>query len=232
MAERRDKGFPNVGDRVLAEDGSVWLFEQPGEGDPSWVQQDPGMSAAELDAREADHAALLKALSLDHRVYALAFGGVRTVKREQDLNESDPKEAFVLALATSALRDSIVGVVTGERSDLERATGTRLRAFLGDPEWGTAQSELNKLRVQVADEDVPEGVAARARAPLNELAELAGKLPPDSDARKTITAIASSRKPQPELSDKLFRELVTMGVDVETAKHAQGAASSIAQAFS
>lgn len=230
MAERREKGFPNVGERVLAEDGSVWAFVQ-GDGDPTWEQQDPGLSAAELDQREGDHAALLKALSLDHRVYALAFGGVRTVKREQDLNESDPKEAFVLALATSAMRDSIVGVVSGERSDLEKRTGARLRSFLGDPEWGTVQAELNRLRVQVTDEDTPEGVAAKARGPLNELADLAGKLPQDSDARKTITRIVSSRKPQPELADTLFRELVTSGVDVETAKHAQGAASSVAKAY-
>lgn len=233
MAKERKDGFPLVGDKVLATDGSVWLFEQPDGQDPQWTQQAPHLSADELEELDAAEAELLKRLSLAHRVFAVAFGGQRVMKRDDALNESDPPDAFVLALAQNALRDAVVAVCSDDHrpSDLEARAGTRFRAFLGDPEWGTIQSKLNEIRTRLADEDNPEGVAAKAREPLNELAELSGKLPTDSDARKTITAIASSRKAQPELADKLFRELVVMGVDVETAKRAQGAASSIAAAY-
>lgn len=233
MATQRSGGFPVVGDRVLAEDGSTWLATESeiGGDPPVWVQQDPGQSVSELDAAEAAQKAATDRLSLDHRVYALAFGGVRTVKREKDLNDTDPKEQFVLALATSAMRDSIIEVGTGQRSDLEKQTLMHLRSFLGDPEIASAQSELDRLRRQVADDNAPDAVVAKARGPLQELSELAGKLPPESDARKTITTIAQSKQPRPELADQLFRELVTIGVSVETAKAAHGAASAVASAF-
>lgn len=232
MAKQREgKGFPLVGDRVLAEDGSTWLFEQPDGKDPEWSQQEPAMSVEELDAAQAAQKAVTDRLSLDHRVYSLAFGGVRTVKREQDLNDTDPQAQFVLALATSALRDSVLEASTGQRSNLEATTLARLRSFLGDPEVASAQAELERLRRHVSDDAAPESVVAKARGPLDELAELAGKLPTESDARRTITAIASSRKAQPELADKLFRELVMMGVAVELAQAAHGAASAVAKAY-
>lgn len=232
MAKQREgKGFPVVGDKVLAEDGSTWLYEQPDDEDPHWTQQEPGMSVDELDAAQAAQKAVTDRLSRDHRVYSLAFGGVRTVKRESDLNDTDPQAQFVLALATSALRDSILEASTGERSNLEASTLQRLRSFLGDPEVATAQAELERLRRHVSDEGAPDAVVTKARGPLNDLAELAGKLPVESDARRTITAIASSRKAQPELADKLFRELVSVGVDVDTATAAHGAASEVAKAY-
>lgn len=234
MAVRREGEFPIEGDRALADDGSVWTYETIADeqgGRLAWVQGEPWLSADELEAQEAQQADATARLSADHRVYAMAFNAVPIAKPENKLTENDPPGQFALALATAAMRDSVIEVATGTRSNLEAATLTRLRTFLGDPEVAGAQGELARLRRIVADDLAPESVTAKARGAVEALGEIAGRLPVDSDARNTINKILRGQRPQLELGDKLFRELATSTNDLALADAGLAAASAIAQAY-
>lgn len=236
MAKLRTTPFPVGGDRVLADDGSTWTYEdlppdEPGDGAPQgWVQGEPWLSAEEREAADEKEREATQRLAADHRVYAMAFGAVPLAKPEVRLNESDSTAQFALALAVSAMRDSIIEVATGERPNLEQATLIRLRTFLGDPEVASAQAELARMRRTVADDLAPETVTAKARGAIDVLGELAGKLPSTAQARATITQIVSSPKAMPELSDKLFREVFFETRDAVLAEQALAAAAAVAQA--
>lgn len=226
--EPEPRAFPQPDESVIAGDDSYWTWR----GD-HWEQ-----NKAPSDAREDQNGEALAALSVAHRVYALAFGACRVVKREDALTEHEPPEAYVHALAHSALIDAIIRVVappaqgTPLTADCEDATRTRLRALLGDPEMSAASAKLAALRQQITDEETPDHVVVKAREHRTTLGEIAVSLPMGSDARNTIESMMTARQPpQPGIADKLFRELIAANEPVDKAWRAHSAASAFAAAF-
>jgi hypothetical protein len=247
MSETRDveqQPFPQDGETVLAEDGTTWTWRAEasdhGDGVPwtdgHWEQGEPAHARADLEASDARDADNLARLSSAHKVYALAFGETRVAKREDQLNEHDPPQQFVLALAHANLVDAILAVVAPDANGMAvsvyAATEARLRGMLGDPEMAAVRAKLASLSQQVNEEQTPDAVLVKARPHRSALGDLALSLPMGCDARNTLDALTSTKTaPPPGLPDKLFRELMAEGVAPDRAWHAHAAASAFVAAF-
>jgi hypothetical protein len=241
------KPFPVSGETVLAEDGTTWTWHAVGDtstehggewGTGGWEQGSPAYSRHELDQLDARDHANLSELSTAHKVYALAFGAVRVVKREDLLTEHEPPDAYVHALAHSALIDAILNVAAPQpvgkppTHAQEDGTRTRLRALLGDPEMATAQAKLEDLRRQMRDEQTPDAVSVKTRTARMTLGSLAAALPLDSDPRKTIQELVSAKaQPSMALADRLFREMMAEVTTPKQAWEAYTAASTFIASF-
>jgi hypothetical protein len=110
---------------------------------------------------------------------------------------------------------------------MEQHLELKLRAFLGDPEMGTIKGKLAELRMKDADEQHPTKLLKAAGEHLRALGDIAGTLSMDSDARNTITRIVSTQESDTTQADKLFRQVLEQGKDLETAWAAQRAAAAI-----